>query len=137
MARPKKSRRLCSIPDVKSYNIGKDISSSVKMTFDEFEVIRLIDYVGLTQNDCAKQMEVARSTITAVYDRARYKLSDSIVNKKAISIEGGDFELCPNSDHCCGHCGKNRCGNCKHGTCDRCIGIFHEPGEECFVVQYN
>lgn len=137
MARPKKSRRLCSIPDVKSYNIGKDISSSVKMTFDEFEVIRLIDYVGLTQNDCAKQMEVARSTITAVYDRARYKLSDSIVNKKAISIEGGDFELCPNSDHCCGHCGKNRCGNCNHGTCDRCIGIFHEPGEECFVVQYN
>lgn len=137
MARPKKSRRICSFPSVNKYNENKKSSSAIEMTVDEYESLRLIDYVGLTQNECAKQMKVARSTITAIYDSARYKISDSIVNQKEIVINGGDFELCPNADHCCGQCGKNRCGRCKHGTCDRCIGIFHEPGEECFVVQYN
>lgn len=137
MARPKKSRRICSVPNVRKYNVSKDISSMIEITVDEYEAIRLIDYVGLTQQECAKQMEVARSTITAIYDSARYKISDSIINQKGLKVADGDYELCPNSHYCCGHCGKNRCGRCQHGTCERCTGIFHEPGEECFVVQYN
>lgn len=136
MARPKKSRRVCSVPEIKNFNkeCKKD---AVSITVDEYEAVRLIDYVGLTQQECAKQMQVARSTITAIYDNARYKISDSIVNSKPLKIDGGDYELCPNSKHCCGQCGKNRCSRCRHGTCERCIGIFREPGKECFVIQYN
>lgn len=137
MSRPRKHRRVCSVPDEKNYNVNKNKNKTIDITVDEYEVVRLIDYVGLTQQECAKQMQVARSTITAIYDTVRYKISDSIVNSKAIKVEGGDYEVCPNSKHCCGQCGKNRCGRCKHGSCDRCIGIFHEPGMECFVVQYN
>ncbi len=137
MARPRKNRRICSIPDAKKFNKSYGSKDTIDITVDEYETVRLIDYVGLTQQECAKQMQVARSTITAIYDSARYKISDSIVNGKALEVDGGDFELCPNAKHCCGQCGKNRCGRCKHGTCDRCIGIFHEPGRECFVVQYN
>lgn len=137
MARPRKHRRICSVPNQKQLNSFKKGENTVDITIDEFETVRLIDYVGLTQQECAKQMQVARSTITAIYDSARYKISDSLINHKSLNVEGGDFELCPNSKHCCGQCGKNRCGRCKHGTCDRCIGIFHEPGRECFVVQYN
>ncbi len=136
MARPKKSRRVCAVPDIKKFN-GNCEKDEISITVDEYEAVRLIDYVGLTQQECAKQMQVARSTITAIYDNARYKISDSIVNSKPLKIEGGDYELCPNSKHCCGQCGKNRCLRCKHGTCERCIGIFHEPGKECFVIQYN
>lgn len=137
MSRPRKHRRVCSVPDEKNYNINANKDKAIDITVDEYEVVRLIDYVGLTQQECARQMQVARSTITAIYDTVRYKISDSIVNSKAIKVEGGDYEVCPNSKHCCGQCGKNRCGRCKHGSCDRCIGIFHEPGMECFVVQYN
>ncbi len=137
MSRPRKHRRVCSVPDEKNYNINANKDKTIDITVDEYEVVRLIDYVGLTQQECARQMQVARSTITAIYDTVRYKISDSIVNSKAIKVEGGDYEVCPNSKHCCGQCGKNRCGRCKHGSCDRCIGIFHEPGMECFVVQYN
>ena len=137
MARPRKNRRICSVPDTLNYNTNGDNNEIIDITVDEFETVRLIDYVGLTQQECAKQMQVARSTITAIYDSARYKISDSIINSKPLKVAGGDFELCPNAKHCCGKCGKNRCGRCKHGTCDRCIGIFHEPGKECFVVQYN
>lgn len=137
MARPRKHKRICSVPDENIFNKNGKRNGTVDMTVEEFETIRLIDYVGLTQQECAKQMQVARSTITAIYDSARYKISDSIINSKSIRVDGGDFELCENAKHCCGHCGKNRCGRCKHGNCDRCIGIFHEPGRECFVVQYN
>lgn len=137
MARPKKSRLICSVPKTDSFNAGRRKNDCVEIDIDEFESIRLIDYVGLTQGECAKQMRVARSTITAIYDSARYKISSSLVNNKSIKIntEDVDFELCPNSNYCCGHCGKNRCGRCKHGSCERCIGIFHPPGEECYVVQ--
>ncbi len=137
MARPRKHKRICSLPDTKNYNINVKSKDIIDITVEEYEAVRLIDYVGLTQQECAKQMQVARSTITAIYDAARYKISDSIINNKQLKVDGGDFELCPNSKYCCGKCGKNRCGRCKHGSCDRCIGIFHEPGRECFVVQYN
>lgn len=139
MARPKKNRLICQAPNVDGFNISRKKNELVELTIDEYETIRLIDNVKLTQSECAKQMRVARSTIAAVYDSARYKLSDSLINNRGIKIvtEGIDFELCENSKHCCGNCGKNRCGRCKHGSCDRCIGIFHPPGEECYVVQFN
>ncbi len=136
MARPKKSRRVCSAPGIIKFNDDSD-KETVNITVDEYEALRLIDYVGLTQQECAKQMQVARSTITAIYDNARYKISDSIVNCKPLKIDGGDYELCTNSKHCCGQCGKNRCLRCRHGDCDRCIGIFHEPGKECYLIQHN
>jgi predicted DNA-binding protein (UPF0251 family) len=135
MARPKKHKRICAIPATEVFN-KKKASDNIKMSVDEFEVIRLIDYNGLTQQECAKQMQVARSTITAVYDSARYKISSSIVNNKGLIVNGGDYELCSSSKHCCGQCGKSKCKRCKHGTCENCIGIYHEPGRECFVVQH-
>lgn len=133
MARPKKSRRICKAPDVTAYNKGKG-KDIIEMSIDEYESIRLIDNMGLTQQECAKQMAVARSTITAVYENARYKLSDSLINDKQIKLVGNDFDICENSFYCCGQCGKNKCGRCKHGSCELCIGIFHEAGQECFTI---
>ena len=136
MARPKKHRRVCRLPDKNVIgNKDKKSGQPVTMTVDEFEIIRLIDYEGYTQQECAKQMQVARSTVTAVYDRARYNISDSLINDKMVKIDGGDFELCENSKTCCGQCGKNKCGRCRHGRCEHCIGIFHPAGKECYVGQ--
>lgn len=137
MARPKKSRTICGVPKISSFNNGCNTKGTVELTVDEYEVVRQIDYLGLTQNECARQMQVARATIAAIYDTAKYKISDSMVNNKAVKIEGGDYEVCTGSKYCCGHCGQNRCGRCNHGKCDRCTGIFHERGRECYVLQYN
>lgn len=133
MARPKKHKTICTLPARVSFNKSKKTQPYETLAVDEFEVIRLIDYKGLTQQECAKQMQVARSTVTAIYESARYKISSSIINDKAIVIDGGDYTLCKNSKSCCGHCGKSKCRYCKHGSCDNCIGIYHEPGRECYV----
>ena len=75
----------------------------------------MIDTLEYTQEECARQMNVARSTVASIYESARSKIADSIVHGKAINIHGGDVTLCPYSSLCCGNCGKKDCKNC-----DRC-----------------
>ncbi len=63
------------------------------MTVDEYETIRLIDYEGLTQEECAGMMQVARASVQSIYARARRKLSVCLVQGKELKIEGGAFLL--------------------------------------------
>jgi predicted DNA-binding protein (UPF0251 family) len=82
------------------------------MSIDEYEVIRLIDFEGMRQDQCAGQMEVARATVQAIYAGARKKLARCIVEGCRLVIEGGDVMLCENhSDACkqgCCRLGKQR-----------------------------
>lgn len=79
------------------------------MTVEEYETIRLIDLEGLTQEECSEIMEVARTTVQRIYNDARRKLADSLVNGAVLKIEGGDYRLCESEPY-------NRCG---HGRCCR------------------
>jgi len=82
------------------------------MTVDEYETIRLIDLEGLSQEECANQMNVARTTVQGIYSDARKKLAESLVNGKNLRIEGGDYKLCDDDENLCVHgsCQKHRCG---------------------------
>ncbi len=82
---------------------------SVVMSVDEYETIRLIDLMGFTQEECAAQMNVARTTVQGIYNDARNKLADVLVNGKSLAIRGGDYTLCDSKEETCA-CG----GCCKH-----------------------
>lgn len=84
---------------------------AVLMSVDEYEVIRLIDLEGLTQEQCAAQMDIARTTVTGIYDSARRKIADAIVHSKRLKIEGGNYRICAQSDADCGghSCHRRRC----------------------------
>ena len=66
MARPKKARKVCFEPNIAELIKTKNGRGCVELTVDEYETLRLIDYMGLTQYECALQMEVARSTIATI-----------------------------------------------------------------------
>ena len=100
MARPRKRRRVCGLPEVNRFGpldapIG--VSDNVIMTVDEYETIRLIDLEGLTQEECAEQMNIARRTVQGIYVDARRKLAEALVNGKVLLIEGGTYLLCDGS----------------------------------------
>lgn len=48
------------------------------MTVDEYEALRLMDGEGLTQEAFAARMNIARTTVTAIYESARNKVADAV-----------------------------------------------------------
>lgn len=96
MPRPARCRRIERLPLYRSFS-PDDItaSDSVRMTVDEFETLRLLDNEGLTQEECASKMNIARTTVTAIYENARKKTADALVHGKRLLITGGCCEFEP------------------------------------------
>jgi uncharacterized protein len=72
----------------------------VNLTIDEYESVRLGDLENLKHLAAAKQMNISRPTFTRLLRSAHLKISDAIVNGKAIRIEGGDYRLLGNRFRC-------------------------------------
>lgn len=115
MPRPKKCRRICGPPCHDRFGPRgvSDGMPCVEMSLDEYETIRLIDLLGQTQEECGRQMEVARTTVQAMYDSARRKLADALVNGRDLHIRGGQVRICPHGDRCGGGGGR-RCHPCSN-----------------------
>ena len=95
MARPTRCRRVCAEPKCRSFAPqAASGMGTVILTVDEYEVIRLVDYEKRTHEQCAAQMEISRTTVTEIYESARFKLSDSLVNGKKLVIDGGHYRVC-------------------------------------------
>jgi uncharacterized protein len=115
MSRPRKWRKVCCLPQSNLYGplngsiIGNEM---LTMTVEEYETIRLIDLEGLTQEECAERMSVARATVQKIYNDARIKLAESLVNGNMLKIEGGDYKLYDESEQVngCRRCRRSRCG---------------------------
>ncbi|MCR4677111.1 MAG: DUF134 domain-containing protein [Sphaerochaetaceae bacterium] len=92
MPRPKRCRKICSYPDFWSFapEEGK-AQDTVLLKLDELEAIRLIDYNRMTQEECASVMGVSRATVAGIYESARFKVSDALLNGKRIRITGGSY----------------------------------------------
>ncbi len=110
--RPKKCRKVCQMPAAREFRpVGEDgAAGAVILSVDEYESIRLIDRQGFSQEECASYMQVARTTVQMIYNNARKKLADALVEGRPLRIEGGDYRLCDGQeDDCsCGGCRKHR-----------------------------
>ncbi|MCR5595506.1 MAG: DUF134 domain-containing protein [Lachnospiraceae bacterium] len=117
MARPQRSRKICSEPKYKafaplSYTSDEVSDEDVVLSVDEYETIRLIDLIGLTQEQCAKHMGVSRTTVTEIYDRARHKVAHMLIEGRELIIDGGNYSVC-NGHHPDGA-----------GLCDKCMSLM-------------
>ena len=79
MSRPIKWRKICCMPLNKTFApSGSKPQGKITMTID-----------------------VARTTVQKIYEEARYKLADALINGKELSIEGGEFRLCDGHNQNC------------------------------------
>ncbi|HBQ25135.1 MAG TPA: hypothetical protein DD791_01955 [Syntrophomonas sp.] len=96
MARQPKCRHVESIPAVTSFKpagIPRICLEEVILLVEEVEAIRLKDYLGMEQEECAHNMKVSRPTFQRILVEARAKIADALINGKSIRIEGGDYCL--------------------------------------------
>lgn len=113
MPRPQRSRRICREPKFSEFTPdGVSGEEDIVLSIDEFEVIRLVDLEKQTHEQCAKQMDISRTTVTEIYESAREKLAAALVGGRKLVIAGGNYHLCDGGAPCSNpNC---RCG--KHDT---------------------
>jgi predicted DNA-binding protein (UPF0251 family) len=77
----------------------------VNLTVAEVEALRLSDLEGLYQEDAAEKMDVSRQTFGRVLNEARRKVAESLIEGKALKIEGGAYRMLSGFYYCqdCGH----------------------------------
>jgi predicted DNA-binding protein (UPF0251 family) len=94
MPRPVKWRRVQKIPKYKCFvpvDVPKDEVCENILKVEEIEAIRLRDLEGLEQVKCAEKMEISRQTFQRIYNEGKFKIADSLINGKAIRVEGGNY----------------------------------------------
>ncbi len=60
---------------------------SVELLEDEMEALRLSDFEGLYQQECADKMGISRTTFSRIVEKAHKKIADALLNAKAIEIK--------------------------------------------------
>jgi len=93
MARPVKLRKLLFPQKPFTFHpngYNSDESNNVVLFSEELEAIRLVDYENMNQAQAAKSMNISRPTLTRIYDRARKKISLSLIELKTLKYEGGN-----------------------------------------------
>lgn len=90
MARPRKKRNIMFNPGVTYFKpraVPLRELEEVTLTRDEIESIRLVDFKNKTQEEASKIMNISQSTLQRSLANARFKISDSLINGKAIRVE--------------------------------------------------
>ena len=98
MPRPVRCRRIEKMPAFRSFSPDDAPDAEIiRLTLDEYETLRLMDAEGLTQEACASRMNVARTTVTSIYESARRKTAIALTEGRRLLIAGGccEFTPCP------------------------------------------
>jgi predicted DNA-binding protein (UPF0251 family) len=72
---------------------GMQETGEIILTLEEFEAVRLIDYEGFDQSGVAEVMEVSRQTVGRILKIARFKIAESLVTAKRLTVQGGCYEM--------------------------------------------
>jgi uncharacterized protein len=118
MARPIKPRKLL-IPhrNVSFVPEGDNLQKNLYITLfsEEYEVIKLVDYEKMNHLQAAELLHVSRPTLTRIYERARSKIAESLVELKTLKFEGGNSVYIEN-----------------WFKCENCNSIFNIPDSKSF-----
>lgn len=93
MARQNKKKIIGKMPEYTHFYSDKCGELKIILSLEEYETIRLIDYLGYDQKLCALTMGVSRSTVVSLYNLARKKLARFLLEGHEMEIQGGHYHL--------------------------------------------
>ncbi len=103
MPRNKKCRMLNAPPccsRFKPAGIPGRFLEKVVITLDEYESIRLADFLNLEHEEASGKMGISRSIFTRLVQTARQKVARAIVEGCELVIEGGEYHFQNKSYRC-------------------------------------
>ena len=96
--RPPKTRRIQCEPGERCFRPrckGTGELQGVIVTVDEYEALRLSHLEKKEQGEIARMMGIHASTVCRMLARAHEKITDALVNLKAIKVKGGCCKVVP------------------------------------------
>lgn len=115
MARPVKIKIIGKEPKIAEFKPRGIPSSKLEkefVTLDEFEAIRLADYLGMEHVEAASLMGISRPTFTRLIEKARGKVARALIEAKSLKFEGGEVEIKERPR--CNYCGRELSHNFIH-----------------------
>lgn len=64
-----------------------------RISVEEAEAMRLKDLEELELEDCARRMNISRTTFSRILSSAHKRIASALLRGKAIRIEGGNFKM--------------------------------------------
>ncbi len=98
MARTKKTRFIQRAPNFSGFipfGVQNTTANEVRLSFEEYEALKLCDYDLLKHEEAAILMNISRPTFTRVYESARRKIAKAFVEVCTIRLDGGCASVYP------------------------------------------
>lgn len=108
MREPYRKRRINEPPrfnNFKPSGVPRRFLKQIDLTIDEYEALRLTDYLQLEHLKASESMNISRPTFTRLIEKARHKVAQAIVDGRELIIEGGNIDFV-NTIHRCIECGE-------------------------------
>ena len=108
MREPYRKRRINVPPrfnNFKPSGVPRRFLKVIDLTLDEYESLRLTDYLQLEHLEASEKMNISRPTFTRLIEKARHKVAQTIVNGRELIIGGGNIDFV-NTLHRCRDCGE-------------------------------
>lgn len=98
MPRTKKLRKIVAPPYFHGYRpyghrMGRNAKPAVVLLFEEYEALNMADYQGMTHLEASKKMEISRATFARIYESARKKIAQALVESREIHTSFGNAKL--------------------------------------------
>jgi predicted DNA-binding protein (UPF0251 family) len=98
--RPKKYRYIRQDPKISQFSPrgrpGRP--DEIILEMEEYEALRLADYMGLSQQESAKSMHISQQTFSRILTRGRKSIANALVRGASIKIQGGQYVVTTRTD---------------------------------------
>lgn len=96
MPRRRRLRKVVAPPGFKGYRphgCKKTSKASIELLYEEYEAIKLADYDIMNHDAASKLMGVSRATFARIYESARRKIAQALVEIRPIETVYGNAHL--------------------------------------------